>query len=121
MVEEPVDGGVGDGLGHELVEPGGVEVGGQGDAALLVGGVDDPVEGFGGVGGNRQQPDVIDQDQVRSEDPAEGSAGGVVGPVAADDLAELFEAEPQDVGAGIDGGVAERFEEVGLPGAGARR
>lgn len=33
------------------------------------------------------------------------------------DLAELFEAEPQDVGAGVDGGVAKRFEEVGLPSA----
>ena len=26
VVQEPVDGGVGDGLGHELVEPGGVKV-----------------------------------------------------------------------------------------------
>ena len=26
VVEEPVDGGVGDGLGHEFVEPGGVKV-----------------------------------------------------------------------------------------------
>ena len=89
-----------------------MEVRGEGDAALLVGGVNDPVEGFGGVGGDRQKPDVIDQDQVRSQDAAESPAGGVVGPVPADDLAELFEAEPEHVGAGVDGGVAERFEEV---------
>jgi len=117
VVEEPVDGGVGDRLGHQLVEPGRMEVGGQGDAALLVGGVHDPVEGLGGVGRNREQPDVIDQDQVGVEDLAEGPAGGVVGPVAADDVAELLEAEPQDVGAVVDRGVAERFEEVALPGA----
>ncbi len=47
VVEQPVDSGVGDGLGHEFVEPGGVQVGRQGDGAFLVGGVDDAVEGFG--------------------------------------------------------------------------
>ena len=60
VVHEPVDGGVGDGLGHELVEAGGVQVRRQGDGAFLVGGVDDPVEGFGGVGGDREQADVVD-------------------------------------------------------------
>ena len=46
VVEQPVDGGVGDGLGHEFVEPGGVQVARQGDGAFVVGGVDDPVERF---------------------------------------------------------------------------
>ena len=54
VVQEPVDGGVGDGLGHEFVEPGGVKVARQGDGALLVGGVDDAVERLGGLGGDRQ-------------------------------------------------------------------
>jgi len=39
-----------------------------------------------------------------------------VGSVAADDDAELLEAELQHVGAVDDRGVAERFEEVALPG-----
>jgi hypothetical protein len=38
--------------------------------------------------------------------------------VAADEGAEVLETEPGDVGAVVDGGVAERFEEVGLAGAG---
>ena len=60
VVHEPVDGGVGDGFGHEFVEAGGVQVGGQGDGAFLVGGVDDAVERFGGVGGDREETDVVD-------------------------------------------------------------
>ena len=55
VVHEPVDGGVGDGLEHEFVEPGGVQVAGQGDGAFLVGGVDDAVERFGGLSCDRQQ------------------------------------------------------------------
>jgi hypothetical protein len=39
--------------------------------------------------------------------------------LASDERAEGFEAEPADVAAVVDGGLAERFEEVGL--AGARR
>ena len=35
-------------------------------AAFLVGDVDQPVEAFGGLGADWQQPDVIDHDQVRA-------------------------------------------------------
>lgn len=117
VVQEAVDGGVGDGLGHELVEACGVQVGGQGDGALLVGGVDDPVEPFGGVGGDGQEPNVVDDDDIGSQDALDGSAGGVIGAVAADEGAEVLEAESADVGAMVDGCAAERVEEVGLAGA----
>ena len=83
VVEEPVDGGGGQGLGHELVEPGGVQVRGERDRAFLVGGVDEAVETFGGVVGDRQQPDVIDDDQLGAQDPGDGLGDGVVGAVAA--------------------------------------
>ena len=49
MVEEPVDGRGREGLGHELVEPGGVQVRADRDRSFLVGGVDEPVEAFRGV------------------------------------------------------------------------
>jgi len=60
VVHEPVDGGGGQGLGHQLVESGRVKVGAHGDASFLVGGVYQAVESFGGVGADREQPDVID-------------------------------------------------------------
>jgi len=41
VVEEPVDDGVGDGLGHELVEPRRLEVRRQRNGAAFVGDVDD--------------------------------------------------------------------------------
>src|SRR5437867_3876723 len=69
VMHEPVDGGAGEALGHDLVEAGGVEVAADGEAALLVGGVDEAVEAFGGVGGYGEQPDVINDDQLRSQDP----------------------------------------------------
>ena len=60
VVQEPVDRGRGEGLGHQLVEGRRVEVGGQRDRAFLVRGIDQAVEALGGVGGNGQQPDVVE-------------------------------------------------------------
>jgi hypothetical protein len=49
VVEQPVDGRGGEGLGHDLVEPGRVEVRTDRQGAAFVGGVDEPVEPFGGI------------------------------------------------------------------------
>ena len=46
MVQQPVDRGSGEGLRHELVEAGRVQVGGHRDGTLLVGGVDETVKAF---------------------------------------------------------------------------
>src|SRR5262249_43659409 len=57
----------GRGLGLVGSKPGGgggVEVAGDGHAALLVGGVDHPVEGLGGVLTAGQHADVIDHDEL---------------------------------------------------------
>ena len=62
VVQEPVDGGGGERLGHQLVKAGGVQVAGDRQRAALVGGVDDPEERFGGLQGNGQHADVIDDD-----------------------------------------------------------
>ena len=90
VVHQPVDGGGGQGLGHQLVESGRVEVGAHGHASFLVGGIDQAVEAFGGVGADRQQPDVIDHDQVGAQDAADGLGDRVVGAVRADQHAELL-------------------------------
>ena len=55
VVQEPVDGGVGDGFGHEFVEAGGVQVRRQRDGAAFVGGVDNAVERFGRLSGHGEQ------------------------------------------------------------------
>ena len=51
-------------LGMKLVERAEVQVARDGDAAFLVGGVNEPVEAFGGVGGDGQQTDVVDDDEI---------------------------------------------------------
>jgi len=60
VVHEPVDRGGGKGLVHDLVKAGGVQVARHRERASFVGGVDEPVEPLGCVGGDGQQPDVVD-------------------------------------------------------------
>ena len=60
VVQEPVDGRGGEGLGHELVERCGVQVRAERDGAFLVGGIDQAVQAFGGVMRHGEQPDVVD-------------------------------------------------------------
>ena len=47
-------------LGISSSNPSGVEIGADRDAAFLVGGIDQAVEPFGGVGPDGQQADVVD-------------------------------------------------------------
>ena len=84
VVEQPVDGRGREGLGHELVERGRVQVGGDRDGPFLVGGVDEPVEPFGGILSHRQQADVIHDHKIGPQDPADSFADAVVGAVPAD-------------------------------------
>jgi len=51
-------------LGVQLVEAGAVDVGAHRDRPFLVGGVDDSEQSVGGVRGDWDQADVIDQDQL---------------------------------------------------------
>jgi len=60
VVQESVDGGGSQRLGHQLVEPGRVQVRADRDRPFLVGGVDEPVEPLGCVRGDGQQADVVD-------------------------------------------------------------
>ena len=79
-------------LGISSSNPAGCRFERQGDGAFLVGGVDDAVERFGGVGADREQADVVDADQVGAHELADRPAGGVVGAVAVHERAERFEA-----------------------------
>ena len=49
VVQEPIDGGGRQRLGHELVEPAGVQVRGDRHGFAFVGGFDDALEPFGGI------------------------------------------------------------------------
>ena len=99
-------------LGMSSSNPAGCRFERERDGAFLVGGVDEAVEPFGGVGGHRQQSDVVDDDDVGAHDPGDGFGDGVVGAVAVHERAELFEAEPGDFVAGVDALLGEGFEEV---------
>jgi hypothetical protein len=82
VVEQPVDGRGGDGLGHQLVEPGGVDVRGERDRAPLAGGVDDAEQCLGLGRGDWEQADVVDDDQVGADELADRLGDGVVWAVA---------------------------------------
>lgn len=93
------------------------EVAGDRDRASFVGGVDQAVEAFGGVRGDGEETDVVDDDQVGADDLREGPGDGVVGAVAADWCPEVFDGEPGDGQAGLDRGLSEGLGEVALAGA----
>lgn len=82
VVEESVDGRGGQGLGHDLVESGRMEVARNRDRAPFICGIDQAVEALGGVLGDGQQADVVDDYQVRADDLREGPGDGVVRAVA---------------------------------------
>ena len=117
VVQEPVNGRSRKGFGHELVEPGRVQVRRHGDGAFLVGGIDEAIETLGGVGPDFEKPDVINHDQIGAEYAGDDTVDGVVGAVRADQGAEVFEAEPRDSHAGFDDLLAEGFEEESLAGS----
>ena len=117
VVQEPVDGGGGERLGHQLVKAGRVQVAGDRQRAPLVGGVDDAEERFGGLEGNREHADVIDHDQIGADQPADGFGDGVVGAVAANERGQGFQGVPGDGLALIDREMPERFDQVRLAGA----
>jgi hypothetical protein len=95
-----------------------VQVLGQCDGSLLVGGVDDAVEGLAVVGGDRRKADVVETDQVGVHCPEVGSGYRVVDAVSVNDIAEDFEGGLLDVGAVVDHGVTECLGEMGLARAG---
>jgi hypothetical protein len=119
VVHEPVDGGGGEAFGHDRVEAGWVQVRGDGDGAAFVGGVDDPVEGFGGVLAGGKLADVIDHDQLAAADASDDAVDRRVDFGPADGEGERLEGEPADPHAGVDDGVGQGFDEVTF--AGARR
>ena len=68
VVQQPVDCRGREGLWHELVESGRVQVRGHRDGPFLVGGIDEPIRAISGVSSDREQPDVIDDDEIGAED-----------------------------------------------------
>ncbi len=67
---------------------------------------------LGGVLGDGQQSDVVDDDQVRADDLREGSGGGVVPAVAADQDAQILDPETGDGQASFDRSLPESLGEV---------
>jgi hypothetical protein len=71
-----------------------VQIGRDRHRAFLVGGVHQAVEALGGIGGHRQQSNVIDHDQLGAQDAPDRLDQTVVGPVTADEDAQVLEGEP---------------------------
>ncbi len=85
VVEQAVYCRGGQGLGHDRVESAGVQVGCEDQGSAFVGGVDEPVEGFGGGLPGGEHADVVDGDQVAAGDLGDCFGGGAVDGGAAED------------------------------------
>src|SRR5690625_5103559 len=102
VVQEAVDGRGREVLGHDGVEPGGVDVAGDGQAAAFVGGIDQAVEGFGGCLPAGQHADVVDDDEVGSGDAGDDLADRAVDGGLADGGGERLQGEPGHAHAVVD-------------------
>ena len=69
---------------------------------LFIAGVDESVKPFGGVIADGQHADVVDDDEIDASDPFDRFGDGVVGAVAADEGAEIVDAEPGRRAPGVD-------------------
>nr|WP_285584618.1 hypothetical protein [Actinoallomurus iriomotensis] len=116
VVQQPIDRGGGQGLGHDGVEPAGVGVGGYRQCAAFVGGIDDAVERLGLDRFAGKHADVVDHDQVRSADAGDGAGHALVDLGLGQQGAEGFQAVPADPHAGVDGVAAQRFDQMALAG-----
>src|SRR5260370_1095198 len=88
----------------------------DGHRAFLIRGVHQSVEPLSGIRAHRQQPDIVDHDQPRTEDHLDGLGDRIVGTVAPHQHAQFLEAEPRHFEAGLDGELTEPFEEERLTG-----
>ena len=66
VVQEAIHCGGGQRLWHEFVEPGGVQVGADGDGPFLVGGIHQAVQAFGGIVGLNRPVDAATAEQLKT-------------------------------------------------------
>jgi hypothetical protein len=101
---------------HQLVEASGVDVRGERDRTVLVGGIDDAEQRLGGVGRDRQHPDVVDHEKVGADQPSDRLGDAVVGALAAQHHCQALKCVPGDGLAAIDREVPECLDQVRFPG-----
>ena len=75
VMQEPVDSCRGQAFGEDRVEACWVQIRGDDQRALLIGGIDQAIERFGFLGAGGQQADVVDHDQLGADDPLDDLAG----------------------------------------------
>ena len=89
-----------------------MDVAGERDRAPFVGGVDDAEQRLGLGRRDRQQADVVDDDQVDADELADRLGDGVVGAMAAQQRRQGLERVPGDGLAPVDREVTERLDEM---------
>jgi hypothetical protein len=118
VVEEPVEqrdgGGV---LGQEAAPFLERPVAGDAEAASLVGGGDEAEEQLRAGVVERGEADLVDEQEVETQQRVDLLADAVVGEAAVELLDELVGAQA-DAQAGLDGGEPAADQQVGLAGAG---
>ena len=93
-------------------------VGSDPEGAAFVGGGDEPEQQLGTGVVERGEAEFVDDDQVVAEQVLDDAADGVVGQGPVEGLDEVGGGEVADLVPGVDGGDAERDQDVGLAGAG---
>src|SRR5699024_11599717 len=69
MMKEPINRRRSHGLGHQLVESRRMEIRRNRDGSLLISSIDKPIQTFGSIITDRQQPDVVNDHEIGSQQP----------------------------------------------------
>ncbi len=93
-------------------------VAGQPETAPLVGRGDEPEEQLGAGEVQRRKAQLIQNDQVHAQETVDELAHRVVGQPAVEGLDEIGRGEVADAQAGLDSGVTEADQQMGLAGTG---
>jgi hypothetical protein len=89
-------------------------VGGDDGGGAAVALDDDLVEVAGLLGVESPKTEVVDNEEIRSEEATDNALGGVIGPGLVDELEERVAAKEEDAAAGATGAMAESAGEEGL-------
>jgi hypothetical protein len=96
VVEQTVDRSRGEAFREDRVETGRVQVRGEDQRAALVGRIDEAIESLSLFGPGGQQADVVDDDELRADDPLNDLAGRGIDPGSGDRRRQRLEGEPAD-------------------------
>src|SRR5699024_11438496 len=102
MMKEPINRRRSHGLGHQLVESRRMEIRRNRDGSLLISSIDKPIQTFGSIITDRQQPDVVNDHEIGSQQPLNSLRHLVIRTMSTNESAQIFQLQPGHASTAVD-------------------